>query len=86
MLLVCCFCDKVRDDTRNQATQGFWQDLQVSMASRNLRREDIIFSYTCCRDCLQGDPRAITFRARRSQSSAPVFSNGWTTSTIDSRA
>jgi hypothetical protein len=75
MLLVCCFCDKVRDDTMCQSAESFWQDLEVYMVSRNLKREDTILSYTCCRNCLQGDPRAITFRTRRSPSSTSF--KGW---------
>lgn len=70
MVLVCCFCDKIRD----QSTQSLWHDLQAYEAytvSRNVKREDTILSYTCCRDCLQDDPRAITFRTRRSHSRAP---------------
>ena len=67
MLLVCCFCDKVRD----QSTQSLWHDWHADTISRSLRREDAILSYTCCRDCLQDDPRAIAFRTRRSHSCAP---------------
>lgn len=70
ILPVCCFCDKVRDDTRSATTQGLWQDLQIYMILRNLRPEDIVFAYTCCRDCLKDDPRAIAFRRRGSQSSS----------------
>ena len=72
MLLVCCFCDKVGNDTMGQR---HWQDLQAYRVSRNPnpKREDTILSYTCCDTCLQGDPHAIAFRTRRSQSSAYVL-------------
>jgi hypothetical protein len=76
ILPVCCFCDKVRDDTRNEAGQGLWQDLQIHMVMRKLRLEDIVFAYTCCRDCLKDDPRAVAFRRRWSRSSSSVRDNG----------
>jgi len=75
MLLVCCFCDKVRDDTRSQTSQGLWRDLRTHMMSHKLRREETIISYTCCRDCLQCDPRAIAFRTRRSRPGVSVLDN-----------
>lgn len=73
---VCCFCDKVRDDSRNETTQGLWQDLQLYMVLHKLRPEDIIIVYTCCRRCLEDDPRAIAFRTRWSQSRSSVFNSG----------
>jgi hypothetical protein len=76
ILPVCCFCDKVRDDTRSEATQGLWQDLQIYMVLRKLRPEDIVFAYTCCRDCLKDDPRAIAFRTRWGQSSSSAVNDG----------
>ena len=77
MLRVCCFCDRVENDTRNQAAPDPWQDLQSYMVSRKLRPEHIIFAYTCCRDCLKDDPQAIAFRTRWSDSS----SSAWTSLT-----
>lgn len=76
ILPVCCFCDKVRDDTRSATTQGLWQDLQIYLVLRKLRPEDIVFAYTCCRDCLKDDPRAIAFRTRWSQSSSSAVDDG----------
>lgn len=76
ILPVCCFCDKVRDGTRNDATQGLWQDLQIYLILRKVRPEDIVFAYTCCRDCLKDDPRAIAFRRRWSRSSSFALDNG----------
>lgn len=73
MLLVCCFCDKVHDDATSHARERLWQDLRVYNAVRNPKREDTIFSYTCCQECLQRDPRAIVFRARRNETTAPVL-------------
>lgn len=76
ILPVCCFCDKVRDDTRSEGAQGLWQDLQIYMALYELRPEDIVFAYTCCRDCLKDDPRAIAFRTRWSHSSSSTRDDG----------
>jgi len=73
MLLVCCFCDKVHDDAASQARERPWQDLQVYNAARRLKREDTILSYTCCQECLQRDPRAIVFRARRNETPASML-------------
>lgn len=68
MLLVCCFCEKVRD----QSPQSLWRDLRAYMVSRKLKREDTVLSYTCCHNCLHGDPGATAFRTRQSQSRASV--------------
>jgi hypothetical protein len=70
MLLICCFCDQVRDES-----VGFtlWRNLHVSMASLKPKREDIILSYTCCESCLQKDPRAGAFRTRQSLSRPSVL-------------
>lgn len=68
MLLVRCFCDKVRD----QSPQSLWCDLRAYVVSRNLKRKDTVLSYTCCHDCLHGDPGATAFRTRQSQSRASV--------------
>jgi hypothetical protein len=76
MVPICCFCEKVRDDGRNEATHGLWQDFKVYMVLHKLRPEDIIFTYTCCRDCLKDDPRAIAFRTRESHSSSSLFNSG----------
>lgn len=59
ILPVCCFCQKIRDDTGTEVGQGIWQDLQVYLVARKLRSEDISFSHTYCRACLKDDPRAI---------------------------
>ena len=69
MLLVCCFCDKVCNNTMRQSQ---WQ-LHLYLASHNLKREDTVLSYTCCHDCFQGDPHAIAFRIRQSESRAAVL-------------
>ena len=61
MLLVCCFCDQVRDQSPDTT------DLHVYAVSRMPRRQGIVVSYTCCHACLQDDPRAITFRTRRNK-------------------
>ena len=62
MLLVCCFCDKVRDPTM---CQSHWHDLEASLSVRRRDQEDVVMSYTCCRTCLVDDPRASVFRARQ---------------------
>ena len=58
MLFVCCFCDKACDDTLGQAGGCQWQEMD---------EDHQILSYTCCYDCLRGNPHAIAFR-RRNQS------------------
>ena len=50
MLLVCCFCDQVRDESMGH---GHWRELYGSMGSRPPKREETVLSYTCCDNCLQ---------------------------------
>jgi hypothetical protein len=71
MLLVCCFCEKVSDDTMRQSQ---WQHLHPYLVSRNLRPEGRVLSYTCCDHCLLGDPHAIAFRTRQNESRASADS------------
>lgn len=71
-LPMCCFCEKVRGEGEAGADEGVWQDLKIYMASREPRPRSTIFSYGCCPDCLINDPRAIAFRARRSQSQSSI--------------
>jgi len=73
---ICCFCEKVRDDGRHEATHGLWHDLKVSMVLHKLRPEDIVFAYSCCRECLKHDPRAIAFRTRASHSRSSTVNSG----------
>jgi hypothetical protein len=70
MLLVCCFCDKVCDDTMRQSQ---WRQLHLDLRPHNIKREGTVLSYTCCHICLQGDPHAIAFRTRQSQSHAAAL-------------
>ena len=70
ILLVCCFCDQVRDESMGH---GHWREPRGYMRSCTPTRENTILSYTCCRNCLQDDPRAIAFRTRQSRSSAAVL-------------
>jgi hypothetical protein len=60
MLLVCCFCDHVREESTDHT------DLRLHVTSRTA------VSYTCCHACLQGDPGAITFRTRQNKSNTFV--------------
>jgi hypothetical protein len=71
MLLVCCFCDQIRDESMGH---GHWREqLYGSMGSRTPKREETVLSYTCCHNCLKDDPGAIAFRARQSPSHASVL-------------
>ncbi len=70
ILPVCCFCQKVRDDTGTEAGRGVWQNLENYLVARKLRPDDINCSHTYCDDCLRDDPRAIAFR------SSSVLDNG----------
>jgi hypothetical protein len=70
MLLVCCFCDQVCDESMGH---GHWRELHVYMGSRAPKREDTILSYTCCHNCLRNDPRTVAFRTRQSRSNASVL-------------
>lgn len=76
ILPVCCFCQKVRDDTGTEAGRGVWQNLENYLVARKLRPDDINFSHTYCDGCLRDDPRAIAFGTRSSGSSSSVLDNG----------
>lgn len=49
---ICCFCEKVRDDTGTEPGGGLWQDFNLYMASHVLRREEVMLSHTYCPGCL----------------------------------
>lgn len=76
ILPVCCFCQKVRDDTGTEAGRGLWQELRIYMVAHKVRPEDINFSHTYCHDCLKDDPRAIPLRAESGQPVSSVLGNG----------
>jgi hypothetical protein len=75
ILPVCCFCQKVRDDSGTEAGQGLWQEFRIYMVAHKLRPEDISFSHTYCHDCLSEDPRAIALRTYSSRPRSPVLGN-----------
>ena len=66
MLRVCCFCDQVGEDSKDQIDQ---QNLVVS---RHPKRQGTVVSFTCCPACLQDEPQAITFRTRQRQPTIAV--------------
>ena len=49
---MCCFCEKVRDDTGTEPGEGLWHEFKVYMASHMLRPEEVMFSHTYCPACL----------------------------------
>ena len=49
---ICCFCEKVRDDTEAEPGGGMWQDFKIYMAAYRLRPEEVMFSHTYCPECL----------------------------------
>jgi hypothetical protein len=49
---VCCFCEKVRDDTGAESGRGPWQDFKLYMAIHRLRPADVRVSHTYCPGCL----------------------------------
>jgi hypothetical protein len=75
ILPICCFCEKVHDDTRTEVGEGLWQDMKISAVSGGLRPQNTIFAYSCCPDCLTDDPGAIAFRTRRSHSGSSMHEN-----------
>ena len=52
IVAMCCFCEKVRDDTGTEPGQGLWQDFKFYMARHMLRPEEVMFSHTYCPGCL----------------------------------
>jgi hypothetical protein len=76
ILRICCFCEKVHDGARTEAGEGLWQERKISTVSRGLRPLNTILAYSCCADCLTGEPQAIAFRSRRSQSGGSIRATG----------
>ena len=72
VLLVCCFCDHVREDSRTRPAHNLWEDSQGDRVAGQMRPQNAMFVYSCCRKCLTDDPRAIAFRTRRSQSGSSI--------------
>jgi hypothetical protein len=52
IVAMCCFCEKLRDDTGTEPGRGLWQDFKFYMARHMLRPEEVMFSHTYCPDCL----------------------------------
>ena len=76
ILPVCCFCQKVRDDTGTEAGQGLWQEFRIYVVAHKVRPEDITFSHTYCDGCLRDDPRAIALRTQSRQPVSSVLDHG----------
>ena len=75
ILLICCFCEKVRDGARTEADEGVWQDMNIYTVSHGLRPLNTTFTYSCCPECLADEPHAIAFRSRSSQSGSSIRDN-----------
>jgi hypothetical protein len=52
IVAMCCFCEKVRDDTGTESGGGLWQDFKYYMARHMLRPEEVMFSHAYCPGCL----------------------------------
>lgn len=52
IVAMCCFCEKVRDDTGTEPGGGLWQDFKFYMGTHMLRPEEVMFSHTYCPGCL----------------------------------
>lgn len=49
---ICCFCEKVRDDTGTEPGGGAWLDFKFYMTTYMVRPEETMFSHTYCPGCL----------------------------------
>jgi hypothetical protein len=52
IVAMCCFCEKVRDDTGTEPGGGPWQAFKFYIARHMLRPEEVMFSHTYCPGCL----------------------------------
>lgn len=52
IVAMCCYCEKVRDDTGTKPGEGLWQDFKFYMACHMLRPEEVMFSHAYCPACL----------------------------------
>jgi hypothetical protein len=51
-VVMCCLCEKVRDDVGSEPGEGMWQEFKIYMAKYMLRLADIRLSHTYCPACL----------------------------------
>ncbi len=72
ILPICCFCEKIRDDTGMEAGKGLWKEFRIYMVAHKLKPEDIAFSHTYCHICLKHDPRALALLSQPGQASSSV--------------
>jgi hypothetical protein len=52
LVVMCCFCKKVRDGTGTEPGGSLWQDFKFYMATHMLRPEEVMFSHGYCPGCL----------------------------------
>ena len=70
---ICCFCERVRDDTGTEPGEGLWQEFKSYLAIYMPRPEEVMFSHTYCPACLSyyreflGVPAGATNRDERKE-------------------
>ena len=60
IVAMCCFCEKVRDDTGTEPGGGLWQEFTFYMARHKLRPEEVMFSHAYCPGCLSDHQDFLT--------------------------
>ncbi len=50
--IMCCFCEKIRDDRAADRSQTTWHPFKAHMEKYGLRPETVRISHTYCPDCL----------------------------------
>ncbi len=52
LAIMCCFCEKIRDDRAANRSEASWHPFNVFMGKYGLRPEAVRISHTYCPDCL----------------------------------
>jgi len=52
VVLICCFCEKVRDEAGARSGGELWQDFEIYMVKHPLKPKEMMFSHTYCPACL----------------------------------
>lgn len=52
IVTICCFCERVRDDSGAEPGKGLWRDFKSYLAASNIKTRDIMFSHAYCPGCL----------------------------------
>ncbi len=71
IVAICCFCQKLRDDSDSKPGTGPWGEVAVFLKMHGLKIEDIQFSHGYCPSCL-ADYRICLASENRAAAQSPL--------------